>query len=428
MAENTHIQKQYDHRLRRLIQTTGDLELAVRHGVPRSTARGWLKQSRTDVVSIDVLDMDAEALQREVLSLRRRVSRLLSLLNLVVVAIRVVDFSFDRVRIPDGTRKQRLLQAIERTRRHLPLREVLKLIGMSSTRYHAWLGKQECGLDDLSCCPKSLPQQLTLEESQAIRNMVTADEYRHVSTGTLARLAQRLGKVFASPTTWYRLVRANKWRRPRQRVHPAKPTVGIRATRPNEIWHVDTTLIRLLDGSKTYLHAIIDNFSRRVLAWRVNDTFIPAVTAELLIEAAGEIEDTKPQVLVDGGVENDNSAVDKLVDSGLLKRILAQTKIRYSNSLVESWWRVIKHQWLFLNTLDTAASVKKLVAFYVDQHNRHLPHSAFKGQTPDEMYFGTGDGIPKKLEEEKLKARELRLKSNRERNCHVCLRSASATC
>ena len=103
--------------------------------------------------------MDAEALQRELLFLRRRVSRLLSLLHLVVVAIRVLDFSFDRVRIPEGARKQRLLRAIERTRTHLPLRDVLKLIGMSSTRYHAWLGKQECGLDDLSCCPKSeLPQ------------------------------------------------------------------------------------------------------------------------------------------------------------------------------------------------------------------------------------------------------------------------------
>jgi len=121
-------------------------------------------------------------------------------------------------------------------------------------------------------------------------------------------------------------------------------------------------------------------------------------------------------------------AADKLVDSGLLKRILAQTEIRYSNSLIESWWRVIKHQWLFLNTLDSSASVKKLVAFYVNQHNRHLPHSAFKGQTPDEMYFGTGDGIPKKLEAEKLQARELRLKSNRGRNCQVCLQSASATC
>jgi transposase InsO family protein len=428
MPENTHTQKQYDHRFRRLIQTTGDLDLAARHGVPRSTARGWLKQTKTDVVSIDVLDMDAEALQREVLWLRRRVARLLALLHLAVVAIKVAEFSFDRVRIPDGTRKQRLLRAIKRARTHLPLRGVLRLIGMSSTRYHVWLGKQECGLDDRSCCPKSSPQQLTREESSAIRDMVTADEYRHVPTGTLSRLAQRLGKVFASPTTWYRLVRNHNWRRPRQRMHPAKPTIGIRAIRPNEIWHVDTTLIRLLDGSKAYLHAVIDNFSRRVLAWRVNDSFMPAVTAELLVEAFDGRSSDKPQLLVDGGVENYNSAVDKLVDSGLLKRILAQTEIRYSNSLIESWWRVIKHQWLFLNTLDTMASVRKLVAFYVAQHNSHLPHSAFQGQTPEEMYFGTGGRVPKQLEAAKLQARELRLKTNREQNCHVCLQPASASC
>ena len=428
MTASTHTQKQYDHRFRQLIQTTGDLDMAVRHGVPRSAARGWLKQSKTDVVSIDVLDMDAEALQREVLFLRRRITRLLALLHLIVVAMKAAEFSFDRVRIPDGSRKQRLLRAIERTRTHLPLRSVLKLIGMSSTRCHAWLGKQECGLDDQRCCPRTTPQQLTREEYLAIKDMVTADEYRHVPTGTLARLAQRLGKVFASPTTWYRLVRTHDWRRPRQRVHPAKPTVGIRPTRPNEIWHVDTTLIRLLDGSKAYLHAIIDNFSRRVLAWRVNDSFMTAVTAELLVEAFNATSSDKPQLLVDGGIENFNSEVDKLVDARLLKRILAQTEIRYSNSLIESWWRVIKHQWLFLNTLDTVASVRKLIAFYVEQHNTHLPHSAFKGQTPDEMFFGTGDGVPVKLEAAKLRAQELRLKTNRERNCHVCSVSTTASC
>lgn len=294
MPENTHTQRQYDHRLRRLIQTTGDLDLAVRYDVPRSTARGWLKQSRTNVVSMDVLDIDAKALQREVLSLQRRVTRLLALLHLVVVAIKVAEFSFDRVRLPDGTRKQRLLQAVERARAHRPLRGALKLIGLSSTRYYAWLGKHECGLDDQSCCPKSSPQQLTREESAAIRDIVTADKYRHVPTGTLSRLAQRLGNVFASPTTWYRLVCSHDWRRPRQRVHPAKPTVGIRATRPNEIWHVDTTLVRLLDGSKAYLHAVIDNFSRRVLAWRVNDSFMPSVTAELLVEAFDGRSSDKP--------------------------------------------------------------------------------------------------------------------------------------
>ena len=173
------------------------------------------------------------------------------------------------------------------------------------------------------------------------------------------------------------------------------------------------------------MHAIIDNFSRRILAWRVNESFMPAVTAELLVEAAPK--DNKPQLLVDGGIENHNSAVDTLVETGLLTRILAQTEIRYSNSLIESWWRVLKHQWLFLNTLDTAASVRKLVEFYVEQYNSQLPHSAFNGQTPDEMYFGTGDDIPKQLEAAKLAARKLRLKTNRELNCQVCVQSASAS-
>ena len=80
--------------------------------------------------------------------------------------------------------------------------------------------------------------------------MVTSPEYRHVPTGTLAVLAQRLGTVCASPSTWYRLVRKYGWRRPRLRVHPAKPKVGLRTTRADEMWHIDTTVIRLLDGTR----------------------------------------------------------------------------------------------------------------------------------------------------------------------------------
>jgi transposase InsO family protein len=119
--------------------------------------------------------------------------------------------------------------------------------------------------------------------------MVTSEEYRHVPTGTLALLAQRLGKVFASPTTWYRLVRRFHWRRPRKRVHPSGPKVGIRASRPDEIWHIDTTVIRLLDGSRAYLQAIIDNFSRRILAWKVSASFDPGVTAVLLHQAVSDL-------------------------------------------------------------------------------------------------------------------------------------------
>jgi len=185
-------------------------------------------------------------------------------------------------------------------------------------------------------------------------------------------------------------------------------------------------LIRLLDGSRAYLHAAIDNFSRRILAWKVTPSFEPGVTAEILLTAAKGIDHGTPTVLVDGGTENFNGPVDELVNSGLLRRVLAGTEITYSNSLIESWWRVLKHQWLYLNTLDTVTAVQNLVAFYVQEHNSRLPHSAFRGQTPDEMYFQSGDGIPEKLEAARQEARRVRTEANRKQTCEDCRRLSAS--
>jgi hypothetical protein len=46
--------------------------------------------------------------------------------------------------------------------------------------------------------------------------------------------------------TWYHVVRKFGWRRPRLRVHPAKPKVGLRTRRADEMWHNDTTCSRLI--------------------------------------------------------------------------------------------------------------------------------------------------------------------------------------
>jgi hypothetical protein len=82
---------------------------------------------------------------------------------------------------------------------------VLRVVRLSP-RYHGWNREEQCALDDRWSCPRSSPQQLTAAEVDVIRELVTSEDYRHVPTGTLARLAQRLGKVFASASTWYRPV------------------------------------------------------------------------------------------------------------------------------------------------------------------------------------------------------------------------------
>jgi hypothetical protein len=79
-----------------------------------------------------------------------------------------------------------------------------------------------------------------------------------------------------------------------------------------------------------------------------------------------------------------------------------------------------RHRWLYFNTLDHVATVLKLVAFYVEQHSQCLPHSAFQGQTPDEMYSGTGADIPKRLATARIEARQSHLAANRALNCQNC--------
>jgi hypothetical protein len=131
-------------------------------------------------------------------------------------------------------------------------------------------------------------------------------------------------------------------------------------------------------------------------------------------------EGPTPTLVADDGVENFNAKVDALVESGLLRRVLAQTDILSSNSMIEAWWRPLKHNGLFLNTLDTIARLRTLVEFYVDEHNAKIPHSAFQGQTPDEMYFGKGADVPGTLAARREAAREARLAANRASRCASC--------
>ncbi len=416
-------QRRYDHRLRDLVRRTGDLTIATDLGVPRSTARGWLGGAPRAMVSLEVADLTEPELRKEILKLRRRVEKLAALLRLALALLHTSGFSLSRERLPEGEAKLRILSAIDRARDCIPLRVVLGFLHLSPSRFQAWRRRQTaCALDDHSSCPRTSPHRLRPSEVQAIGAMVTSPEYRHVPTGTLAVLAQRRGTVSASPSTWYGLVRKYGWRRPRLRVHPPKPKVGLRTAGPDEMWHIDTTVIRLLDGTRAYLHAVIDNFSRRILAWRVADTFAPVNSVAVLLEASRGATRSAgaPVVLADAGVENVNAQVDELIATGVLRRLLAFTELKFSNSMIEAWWRSLKHQWLFLHPLDSVATIRRLVAFYVHEHNQVLPHSAFRGQTPDEMYFGTGGTVPADLRSRAAAARRARAAANRSASCETC--------
>ena len=75
---------------------------------------------------------------------------------------------------------------------------------------------------------------------------------------------------------------------------------------------------------------------------------------------------------------------------------------------------------MYLHNLDNTATLRRLIAFYVRAHNETMPHAAFNGQTPDEIYFGNGDAVVIDLAAARVRARQERMKANRMAACRVC--------
>ena len=262
-----------------------------------------------------------------------------------------------------------------------------------------------------------------------MHTLVMAADLPHMPIRTLALYAQRTGQVVACVSTWFRIIAEREWLRPRLRLYPDKPTIGIRAQEPNGLWHIDTSIVRLLDGSRAYIHAVIDNFSRRILAWTVADQGGGLNPVEVLKAALVRLDHPVDcvEVMVDGGSENFNEREDALFGASVLERVLARSQeVVFSNSMIEAFRRSLRHQWLHLHHLDSVAAVRRLTAFYVEQHNTVMPHAAFHGQTPDEVHFGHGDAVLQELAEKRQQARKVRNEYNLSRICEACPRAAPA--
>jgi hypothetical protein len=95
-------------------------------------------------------------------------------------------------------------------------------------------------------------------------------------------------------------------------------------------------------------------------------------------------------------------------------------EVSFSNSMIEAFWRSLRHQWLYLHSLDSFTQLERLIGFYVEEHNTQMPHSAFVGQTPDEVYLDQADRVGDRLTSAGRQARRARMEANRGESCRVC--------
>ena len=419
--------RRYDPRLKNLVAKSEDISQFQRFGIPKSTLRQWKKNGHQDFFTIPELSQTATELIQENITLKSQLSALNAKHGLVSTTIKIFGFQIQYKRLPSSEAKNEILTAIKTASDYISLQACLDAIGLTAVRYHHWVKRQiACMLDDQSSCPRVSPNKLLTTEVSKIKELFTAKEFAHYSMAALSWLAKKTGEVVASPSTWSRVIKQLGLKRNRIRIYPAKPKLGIRASAPGQIWHLDLTILRLQDGSRAFVQAVIDNFSRYVLAWKVSQDYGGVRTKELLERAIAKATqlglDLIPNVFVDSGTENLNSHVDELVDENLISRTVAQIDVEASNSMVEMLFLRLKHRYLFTIPLTNFAAVENGVDFYLTESNTCIPHSALKGATPEEVI--TGRWTQEKILEMQKKlatARLARIQSNKSQRCLPCL-------
>ena len=163
---------------------------------------------------------------------------------------------------------------------------------------------------------------------------------------------------------------------------------GLEVSGVNQVWMADITYIPMARGF-LYLVAIMDWYSRYVLAWRLSNTLDADFCVDALEEA---LRQGKPQIFnTDQGSQFTSEAfTSMLLEHGI--RISMDGKGRYiDNIFVERLWRSVKYEEVYLKAYQNVPEARAGIGAYLRFYNHERPHQALGYQTPQEI-FEEGQG------------------------------------
>jgi len=155
--------------------------------------------------------------------------------------------------------------------------------------------------------------------------------------------------------------------------------------RPNQAWAMDITYIPMARGF-VYLAAVVDWFSRRVLAWRLSIS----MTADFCVEAVEEAlaKHGKPEIFnTDQGSQFTSIAFTGLLSSNGIAISMDGKGSWRDNVFVERIWRSVKYEEVYLRAYESVSEARASIGRYLAFYNGKRPHSKLDRQTPDQVYF-----------------------------------------
>jgi putative transposase len=158
---------------------------------------------------------------------------------------------------------------------------------------------------------------------------------------------------------------------------------GVTIDRVDQVWSTDITYLPLPSGFM-YLAAVIDWYSRYVLAWRLSNTLDGSFCLDMLDEA---LRRGKPEVFnTDQGVQFTAEAfTGRLLSAGVAVSMDGRGRC-LDNVFVERLWRSVKYEDVYLKGYETVPALQQGLGCYFPFYNSERPHQSLDYRTPEAVY------------------------------------------
>jgi putative transposase len=158
---------------------------------------------------------------------------------------------------------------------------------------------------------------------------------------------------------------------------------GLRIERPNQVWSIDITYIRL-SGGWMYLVAILDWFARYVVAWELDQTleipFVLRSVDQALAQNQPEIWNSDQ-----GSHFTSPQYTQRLLDAGIPISMNGRRRAT-DNIFNERLWRSVKYEEVYLNDYQSPRETRFAISRYLNFYNHERPHQSLAYCTPGEVY------------------------------------------
>lgn len=160
----------------------------------------------------------------------------------------------------------------------------------------------------------------------------------------------------------------------------------LKVERANQVWATDITYVKMVSGYM-YLTAVLDWWSRYVVAWEVSNT----LTADFCVASVRQaLIIGKPEIMnSDQGVQYTSNAYLSLLQNEEIKISMDHKGRCFDNIFVERLWRTVKYEEIYLHEYESVRQLRESLQIYFQKYNERRLHAALGYKTPAAKYFGS---------------------------------------